>query len=124
MTTEDKILSSARKIFLLYGYHGTTIEKIAKDAGVSKAIVHYYFRSKDRLYEKLIGNIAELLLKKNIKEHQEILLFVVKELQNNKRLFLNSLNTYSALNWNERLITLVKNTLAEITSNEFVKVLE
>lgn len=124
MTTEDKILSSARKIFLLYGYHGTTIEKIAKDAGVSKAIVNYYFRSKDRLYEKLIGNIAELLLKKNIKEHQEILLFVVKELQNNKRLFLNSLNTYSALNWNERLITLVKNTLAEITSNEFVKVLE
>jgi AcrR family transcriptional regulator len=124
MTTEEKILNSARKNFLLYGYYGTTIEKIAKEAGVSKAIIHYYFRSKDNLYEQIIGGIAELFLRDSIKEHQEILLFVIKELQNNRNLFLKSLATFSPLNWNERLITLIKNTLVEITPDEFVKVLK
>jgi AcrR family transcriptional regulator len=124
MTTEDKILSSAQKKFLLYGYYGTTIREIALDAKVNKATIHYYFRSKDKLYGQVIRNIAGLLLKNNIKEHQEVLLFVIKELQNNKGLFLNSLNAFSKLNWNERLITLVKNTLDEITPDEFVRILK
>lgn len=124
MTTEEKILRSARKNFLLYGYYGSTIEKIAKEAGVSKAIIHYYFRSKDNLYEQIIVGIAELFLRDSIKENQEILLFIIKELQNNRNLFFKSLATFSPLNWNERLMTLIKNTLVEITPDEFIKVLK
>jgi AcrR family transcriptional regulator len=124
MTTEDKIRSCARRIFLLYGYYGTTVEKIAREAGVSKSMIHYYFRSKDKLYEQVIVGIAELLLTDSIKEHQDILLFIIKELQNNKVLFLNSLNAFLMLNWNDYLVALVKNTLAEITPDEFVKIFE
>lgn len=124
MTTEDKILNSARENFLLYGYYGATIRKIAFDAKVNKAMVHYYFRSKDKLYLQVIINIAELLLTDNIKERQDILLFVIKELQNNKSYLLKSLETFSPLNWNEHLITLIKNTLDEITSEEFIKILK
>jgi AcrR family transcriptional regulator len=87
MTTEEKILNSARKNFLLYGYYGTTIEKIAKEAGVSKAIIHYYFRSKDNLYEQIIGGIAELFLRDSIKEHQEILLFVTEQQESFFKIF-------------------------------------
>ncbi len=124
MTTEGKILNSARENFLLYGYYGTTIRKIAFDAKVNKAAIHYYFRSKDKLYRRVIVSIAELLLTDNIKESQDILLFVIKELQNNRNLFLKSLATFSPLNWNERLITLIKNTLVEITPDEFVRILK
>jgi AcrR family transcriptional regulator len=124
MTTEDKIRSCARRIFLLYGYYGTTVEKIAREAGVSKSMIHYYFRSKDKLYEQVIVGIAELLLTDSIKEHQDILLFIIKELQNNKVLFLNSLNAFLMLNWNDYLVALVKNTLAEIIPDEFVKIFE
>ena len=42
--TEDKIFQAAHSIFLLYGYHGTTLQKIAFEAQVNKSAIHYYFR--------------------------------------------------------------------------------
>ncbi|RIH64203.1 TetR/AcrR family transcriptional regulator [Mariniphaga sediminis] len=124
MTTEEKILNVARKKFVLYGYYGTTIREIAFDAEVNKGTIHYYFRSKDKLYGQVVSSIAELLLQNNIKEHQEIFLFIVKELQNNRTRFLNALNVIPNLNWSDYLITLIKNTLAEISPDEFVNVLK
>ena len=124
MTTEEKILNVARKKFVLYGYYGTTIREIAFDAEVNKGAIHYYFRSKDKLYGQVVSSIAKLLLQNNIKEHQEIFLFVVKELQNNRTRFLNALNTTPNLNWSEHLIPLIKRTLTEISPDEFVKVLK
>ena len=59
MGIEQKISASARKTFLLYGYHGTTIQKIATGAKVSKTLIHYYFRSKEGLYDKMNSEISE-----------------------------------------------------------------
>jgi AcrR family transcriptional regulator len=50
ISAEDRIFNVAYKIFLLFGYHGTTLQQIAMQAGVNKSAVHYYFRSKERLY--------------------------------------------------------------------------
>lgn len=49
--TEALILDAARKVFLDNGFDGTTMQKIADEAGINKALLHYYFRSKDRLFE-------------------------------------------------------------------------
>ncbi len=90
MKTENKILNSARKIFLLYGYHGTTIEKIARDAGFSKAIIHYYFRTKDNLYREIVGMIADSILQYKDFEYPDAHLtwFIVTELRNNRNMFM------------------------------------
>ena len=47
---KDKILAAANDTFIRHGFHGTTIEKIAIQAGVNKASIHYYFRTKENLY--------------------------------------------------------------------------
>ena len=60
--TEDRILDSAYKIFLLFGYHGTTMQQIAIKACVNKSAVHYYFRSKERLYTKVVKKVLDHIL--------------------------------------------------------------
>ncbi|MFP4460900.1 MAG: TetR/AcrR family transcriptional regulator [Thermotogota bacterium] len=48
--TKRKILDSAKKIFASKGFDGTSVEEIANDAGVKKALIFYYFPSKDSLF--------------------------------------------------------------------------
>lgn len=50
-TTELAILEAARKVFILNGYDGARMQEIANEAGINKALLHYYFRSKDKLFE-------------------------------------------------------------------------
>ncbi len=47
---ERKILQTAIEVFLEKGWHGTRMQEIADRAGINKAMLHYYFRSKERLY--------------------------------------------------------------------------
>jgi len=49
--TEILILDAARKVFLENGFDGTTMQMIASESGINKALLHYYYRSKDRLFE-------------------------------------------------------------------------
>lgn len=49
--TRHKILSAARIEFHRAGYDGARMQDIADAAGINKALVHYYFRSKDALFE-------------------------------------------------------------------------
>jgi len=60
--TEDKILQAANMVFLLYGYHGTTLQQIATKAAVNTAAIHYYFRSKENIYSIVLFNNLSLLL--------------------------------------------------------------
>jgi len=48
------ILQVAEKLFAEYGFNGTSIRMISKDAGINIAMVSYYFGSKESLLEKLI----------------------------------------------------------------------
>ena len=52
-TTEIAILSAAKKIFSFKGKDGATMQEIANEAGINKALLHYYFRSKDLLFEQV-----------------------------------------------------------------------
>ena len=49
--TEEVILAAAKKVFMQKGKAGARMHEIAEEAGINKALLHYYFRSKDRLFE-------------------------------------------------------------------------
>ena len=42
---------SAKKVFYQKGLKGARMQEIADDAGVNKAMLHYYFRSKEKLFD-------------------------------------------------------------------------
>lgn len=50
-TTEEKILAAAKKVFVSKGMLGARMQDIADEAGINKALLHYYFRSKEKLFE-------------------------------------------------------------------------
>lgn len=52
-TTEQNILLAARKVFVRKGFDGARMQEIADEAGINKALLHYYFRSKDKLFEAI-----------------------------------------------------------------------
>jgi len=49
--TEEKILAAAHKVFTSKGMAGARMQDIADEAGINKALLHYYFRDKDKLFE-------------------------------------------------------------------------
>jgi AcrR family transcriptional regulator len=60
--TEQRILDAARTVFLKQGTAGARMQEIAEVAGVNKALLHYYFRSKARLAEAVFVEAARQLL--------------------------------------------------------------
>src|SRR5690554_1392940 len=52
-TTEEKILAAAQSVFIRKGMDGTRMKEIADEAGINKALLHYYFRSKQKLFEAI-----------------------------------------------------------------------
>ncbi|MDD3043842.1 MAG: TetR/AcrR family transcriptional regulator [Candidatus Delongbacteria bacterium] len=53
--TEEKIITAANDVFEKKGYDGAKMQEIADKAGINKALLHYYFRSKDKLFEMIFG---------------------------------------------------------------------
>jgi AcrR family transcriptional regulator len=51
ITTEKKIKDAAIKLFQQKGFAGTKTRDIAKEAGINLALLNYYFRSKEKLFE-------------------------------------------------------------------------
>jgi TetR/AcrR family transcriptional regulator len=60
-TTESRILAGARREFIDHGLRGARMQAIADRSGVNKALLHYYFRSKERLYQAVFQSIAETM---------------------------------------------------------------
>lgn len=67
--TEQKIITSAEKLFYQKGKAGTSMQDIADDAGINRTLLNYYFRSKDQLFEavfrkamgRFVPNLAAML---------------------------------------------------------------
>jgi AcrR family transcriptional regulator len=58
INTEKRILAAARKIFHIKGLAGTRMQEIADEAKINKAMLNYYFRSKDKLFEAVFKEAA------------------------------------------------------------------
>jgi AcrR family transcriptional regulator len=57
--TKASILEAAEHEFSRFGLQGARTESIAAQTGVSKAMIHYYFESKENLYREVIRLIVE-----------------------------------------------------------------
>lgn len=59
-TFEQAILEAAEKLFLEKGFAMTSTTEIAKEAGCNQALVHYYFRTKGKLFDSVFEKKARL----------------------------------------------------------------
>jgi TetR/AcrR family transcriptional regulator len=54
---EEKILAAAQTVFIKKGMDGSRMQEIADEAGINKALLHYYFRSKQKLFEAIFSMV-------------------------------------------------------------------
>lgn len=53
-STEQRIFEAAHEIFVQKGLDGAKMQEIADRAGINKALLHYYYRSKEKLFEVVV----------------------------------------------------------------------
>src|SRR4051812_47581163 len=62
-STEEKIKNAARTLFTRKGYAATRTRDIAEEAGINLALLNYYFRSKEKLFDLvMMENVQQLLI--------------------------------------------------------------
>jgi AcrR family transcriptional regulator len=65
--TEEKITEAAKEVFLEKGMDGARMQEIADRAGINKSLLHYYFRTKEKLFDyifsTIVGKIGIMLAK-------------------------------------------------------------
>ncbi len=61
LNTENQILEAAKSVFQQKGLDGARMQEIADKAGINKAMLHYYYRSKQLLFEAVFANAFMLL---------------------------------------------------------------
>lgn len=109
---ESRILEAAKKVFIRKGFELATMGDIAAEAEIGRTSLNYYYRSKEMLFEKIMGTLMSILLPnierivdedtgysektrkivrlylKTIRENELIPSFIVSELQRNPQLIL------------------------------------
>ncbi|MEO1260211.1 MAG: TetR/AcrR family transcriptional regulator [Bacteroidota bacterium] len=63
-TTEQLILEKAKEVFMQKGFAGARMQEIADAAGINKAMLHYYFRNKEKLFKVIIEEVVQTLAPK------------------------------------------------------------
>lgn len=85
LSTEEKIKKAARKLFTRKGYAATRTRDISEEAGINLALLNYYFRSKEKLFELVMietlqdffRNIARTLNDETTSVDEKVERFVV-----------------------------------------------
>jgi AcrR family transcriptional regulator len=62
--TEEKIFEAATEVFVEKGMDGARMQDIANQAGINKALLHYYYRTKEKLFTAVFEMIARKIFKK------------------------------------------------------------
>jgi AcrR family transcriptional regulator len=60
--TEQVILDAAKEVFQQKGLTGARMQEIADKAGINKALLHYYYRTKDKLFERVFEMAFSLFI--------------------------------------------------------------
>lgn len=103
--TEEKIFEAATTVFIEKGMDGARMQEIADRAGINKSLLHYYYRSKERLfgavYEMIVRQLSQKfssIFEKKLTFEEKIKFFLrehISFLQKNPRIapfFLNEIN--------------------------------
>ena len=64
ISTEEKLKEAAKAAFTRKGYAATKVRDIAAEAGINLALVNYYFRSKEKLFEVIMAETVQKLFEK------------------------------------------------------------
>ncbi len=110
-STEEKIMEAAKEVFMKYGLYGARMQDIANTAGINKALLHYYFRNKEKLFDKVfegalqkyfqqmdVFSDSSLPIKERVfkyvdnillflSEYPQMSIFIIKEFSINPELF-------------------------------------
>jgi len=62
--THQKVLQSARSIFIQKGFEGARMQEIADHAGINKGLLHYYFKSKQNLFQAVFKEVLRQFIPK------------------------------------------------------------
>ena len=117
LSTEEKIKEAASRVFTRKGYAATRTRDIAEEAGINLALLNYYFRSKEKLFQQIMAermqqlfgviapilNNAALALEAKIDRiaeqyidmlliYPDLPLFVLSEIRNNPEQFVSKMN--------------------------------
>lgn len=111
--TEQKIMDAAKEVFQQKGMTGARMQEIADKAGINKALLHYYYRTKEKLFDKVfeiafsifIPRMQEIMLSDKpvfekieffienymdlLAKHPYIPIFVINELNRNPQILVN-----------------------------------
>lgn len=55
LDTEQRIFEAAKRVFVTKGMDGARMQDIADAAGINKSMLHYYYRSKEKLFERVFA---------------------------------------------------------------------
>lgn len=55
---ESKIVEAAKQLFIENGFVETSMSDIAAKVGINRPVLHYYFRTKDKMFQAVFGNIV------------------------------------------------------------------
>ena len=66
--TEERILDAAKKVFVRKGKDATRMQEIADEAGINKSLLHYYYRSKEKLFGAVFSFAFSRFAPKMIKQ--------------------------------------------------------
>ena len=115
--TEKNILDSARRVFQRKGMGGTRMQEIADEAKINKSLLHYYFRSKQKLFDAVFKDTAFefMFVLKNVfnsdeelkvkipkiveiyidylKKKPYVVTFLLRELQSEPKIFMKIIET-------------------------------
>ena len=105
---EQLILKAAEEEFLEKGYNGAKTTSIAQKAGVTHAMLHYYYRTKEKLFELVFRNKVRLIA--------DSLKYILDENNNFEDAIANFIHVhFEFLKKNPRLVNFVYN---EVYSNK------
>lgn len=61
---EHQIIETAKQLFIEKGFAETSMSDIAARVGINRPTLHYYFRTRDRMFQAVFGSIVMTLLPK------------------------------------------------------------
>ncbi len=135
--TETVILEAAKEVFQHKGMAGARMQEIADKAGINKAMLHYYYRSKDKLFSAVFASAINLMAPKIMKiintedhlfakienftykyidfisKHSYMPLFIINELNRNPNLLKDAFANKIENNIEQKLVAQIDDLIAK-----------
>lgn len=119
---ENKIIDAARNVFIEKGYAETSMSEIAARVGINRPALHYYFRTKEKMFQAVFGSIVSSVVPKVFdalthkeksisqrvegiidayyalfQENPQLPMFILRELNRDSDLLINTIQQFNVM---------------------------